>query len=233
MSRRQPYPHARGNRNHRRSSTPMTRASAVASTSAPTITCRPFASMICMRPFGVSAQAIVLQFRGFVGFALRSRYRTLVTDNHNRRKTHTVVRKRTRSRHPPPGKQLAGRQSVTTRRGRYQPRTAEALGHDPKLLFHRPTPPRPRRYHFELGDLRHRRMNSHTPMSSRSSDKPQGGLHRMRTADMSSGTLKVIGPPLTKPAALHLVCHIGSTKNRLTSLSRLPPTRWSPLGGPA
>src|SRR5690349_3818424 len=49
-TRRQPNPHAARNRDHRRSSTPTTRASAASFTSLPTITRAPPASTISIRP---------------------------------------------------------------------------------------------------------------------------------------------------------------------------------------
>jgi hypothetical protein len=79
-----------------------------------------------------------------------------------------------------PREQLLSRQSMTTRRRRHQPRPRRALRHDSMLLRRRPTPARTRRDHLQPRH-RHRRMFSHTPMSSAIPPSPQGGLHRTRT----------------------------------------------------
>ena len=67
---------------------------------------------------------------------------------------------------PAPREQLRRRQSVSPRCRRNAPWSVEALSDDPPLLFFRPAPARAGRDHFEAGNLRHRRMTRHTPMSS-------------------------------------------------------------------
>lgn len=67
---------------------------------------------------------------------------------------------------PAPREQLARRQPVAPSRHRRQSWAAIALGNDPLLFFQCPTASSARRDNFQSGDLRIRRMVSHTPMSS-------------------------------------------------------------------
>src|SRR5207344_2353816 len=80
-----------------------------------------------------------------------------------------------------PSEQLARRQAVPPRRRRYNPRHAIAFRHDPLLFYQRPAPPRTCRDHIEPRNLRHRRMVSHTPMSSSKDLNRQGGPRRRDT----------------------------------------------------
>jgi hypothetical protein len=64
------------------------------------------------------------------------------------------------------GPRQAREQPVAPRRYRHQSWPAAALGNVPVLLFECPTAPSARRDNFQPGNLRNRRMVSHTPMSS-------------------------------------------------------------------
>src|SRR5471032_2778619 len=81
----------------------------------------------------------------------------------------------------PPREQLTGRQSIPPRRRRNLSSAIVALRHAPLLLYQRPTAPGTRRDHFEPRHLRHRRMVSHTTMSSSSYRIRQGGTRRRDT----------------------------------------------------
>jgi hypothetical protein len=70
------------------------------------------------------------------------------------------------ARQPAPREQLARRQPVTPSRHGHQSWAAIALGNDPLLFFQCPTASSARRDNFQSGELRIRRMVSHTPMSS-------------------------------------------------------------------
>jgi hypothetical protein len=73
---------------------------------------------------------------------------------------------------------LARIRPMPARRRRYLSPTSLALGNNPPLLSHHPTPSRARRDHFEARNLRHRRMVSRTPMSSHPCRITQGGARR-------------------------------------------------------
>ena len=85
------------------------------------------------------------------------------------------------ARQPAPREQLARRQSVATCRHRHQSWPAIALGNDPLLFLQSPTAPCARRDDFKSGNLRHRHMVSHTPMSSPCHLTRQGGRPRRDT----------------------------------------------------
>jgi hypothetical protein len=72
-------------------------------------------------------------------------------------------------------KQLARRQAVPAR---YRRPASVTLRNDPLLLFQCPASPRTRRNHLQAADLRHRRMTSHTPMSSHPARLRHGGARR-------------------------------------------------------
>jgi hypothetical protein len=85
--------------------------------------------------------------------------RGLITGNDHRCKCHRLGGAQAAlPREPPPCEQLACRQAVASRRRRYLPPTALALGQNPQLLFNTPAAPRARFDHLEPRHLqRYRR----------------------------------------------------------------------------
>src|SRR5262249_42275356 len=128
------------------------------------------------------------------------------TGNDRLRKTHSLsVRAKASFPHqPPPGEQLAHRQSVPSRRRRHQPRSTGALSYDPPFLLRRPPAPRASLDHLKPRHLRHSRMFSHTTMSSRLHPSTQGGRRRRLTVYATLGVFLLIAsrdPTLTKASS--------------------------------
>ena len=180
---RQPYPHAARKRDHARSSTARTRASAAESTPLSTTTRRPHANTISIRPATPTGACgkFSVPFNAF-GERWRTGRRSLPADN-RRRECGSLfgLNKPPCSGQPAPGEQLARRQPIPPRRRRHNPRRAVALRHDPLLLSQRPAPAGTCRNNLEPRDLRNSRMVSHTPMSSPSGRITQGGARRSDT----------------------------------------------------
>jgi hypothetical protein len=182
---REPDPHPLWKRDHGCSNTSRTRRSAAASTPVSTITRDPRISTISIRPDalvrqdGDGAFSMETTCSGNDGEPTR---RGFVSDN-RRRKHRGLIRldKPAFPSQPAPCEQLARGQPVSPRRHRHKPWPAIALRHDPVLLFQCPTAPGTRRNHIKPGDLRNRRMLSHTPMSSPLYHVRQGGLRRRNT----------------------------------------------------
>ena len=132
---------------------------ATPSKSGPTMTRRPFASAISMRPAAVGA-----------GLTSADEPLSTSTGSQAMKAGKNVAAVSAAGEADPilpaPCEQLRRRQSVPPRCRRNAPRPLEALGDDPPLLLFRPAPARAGRDHFEPGNLRHRRMTRHTPMSS-------------------------------------------------------------------
>ena len=87
-------------------------------------------------------------------------------DLHRNKHRHGIPAQPILARQPAPREQLACRKPVTSCHHRHQTWPAMALRDDPLLFFQCPTASSARRDNFQSGDLRIRRMVSHTPMSS-------------------------------------------------------------------
>src|SRR5215203_3229457 len=151
VTRREPHAHTTRNRDHRRTKTAMTRASAAPFTSLSTITRHPPASTISITPRATAPDDEVTA-SGPAG-----------------RPSGPGIRV------------LAGGQAMPPRRRRHDPWRAITLSHDPELLIQGPPAPRTCRDHLQPRDGRHRRMLSHTPMSRTLSPLSQGGPPRTNT----------------------------------------------------
>ena len=157
---------------------------------------RPLASAISMRPppigpvRGLSqAQPVSSIPAGFAG-------------QERRHECRRGLRSRRRCPHlPAPREQLRRRQAIPPRRRRNPPRPAEAFRDDPRLLLFRPAPARAARDHLEPGNLWHRRMTKHTPMSS-ALTRAQDGPRRRLTNQMHklSHLRAYAAPPSSRPS---------------------------------
>ncbi|MEY9801754.1 hypothetical protein ABIF30_001361 [Bradyrhizobium elkanii] len=112
-------------------------------------------------------------------------------------------------RQPAPREQLACRQPVTSCRDRHQTWPAIALGDDSLLFFQCPTTSSACRDDFKSGNLRHRHMVSHTPMSS-SSIKP----HKAVLPGAIRRLCRVAGRPSSISQTGQQICSASSTSSR-------------------
>ena len=182
---RQPNARAARERNHDRSSTARTRASAAASTPLSTITRRPRVSTISIRPGAATGHGEDDEFSTassrFREWRRTARRRLVADDRRCKRCGLIGLDKAPLSGQAAPREKLARRQTIPPRRRRHKPRRTVARRHDPLLLFQCPTAPGTRRDYVEPRDLRNRRMVRHTPMSSPTCCIRQGGTQRRDT----------------------------------------------------